>query len=494
MTSPRGAPAPGRRFLSAPALLTAAAFVIRAAALLMTFERAGDGPTRATMAYDWSLRPFFVTHGAWPPGFLYLSGAFTWLVPDPVLGVRAMSLSLGTLTVPMFYALVRTVFGAWPALFAASILAVLPLHVGLSASSLTEAAFLFFLFSGTLLFLRAWDRPDGGRRLRLWAGVGLLVLASSLRYEAWVLLPAFPLYALWKSRRWLAAGAIAAALAAFPVAWMLANRHYGLGLLAGFSAAVRGTEAGPRPVSFFAALSALAVMTAVQAGFLLPLLAAAGLGILAAAWLRRGVRPEEALFAALFAAQLITLAGFAAARGNLWPRYLLFSIVASLPYAALPLEPLNRRKRGAAAIAAVVALSFLLAPSTLRSHVAAPEIYLTRRRPVEWQELAQWLRRSGHARSAILITKLDWESSYLFLFAPEVNANTLEVNFWVSDAHLSGFCRSHKPELLITSDADRDYQRQVQPFLPVAIRDAPLVHVSGPLRVYDVRAPSNARR
>lgn len=484
------------RFLSIPSALTLVAFGLRAAALLLTFEVAGDGPTRATLAYDWSLQPFFMTHGVWPPGFLYLSGGFTWLFPDPLVGVRMLSLILGSLTVPVFYVLILRIFGKGPALFGGWILALLPLHVGLSVTSLTEATFLFLLFTGTLLFLDSWTCPPDRRLLWRWSGVALLVLASTLRYDVWVLLPAFPVYAFWKSRRILPAAVLAWALAVFPLAWTLANHHYGVGALLGFSAAVRGTEAGPRPVTLPKAVYEVATTTAVQMGFFVPLLATAGLTLLVVAWRRRGVRPEEALFTALFAAQAASIIALTAERGNLWPRYLAFALVSSLPFAGLALEPLHRGKRSleAAAIAGVIALSFLLAPSMILSRVAPPEIYVTRRRPSEWKELANWLRRSGYARSGILTTKMDWQSGYLLLFAPELNANTLEVSLWIPDYAVERFCRERKPALLITWDDDRDYQALLERFLPVPIREAPLVHVSGPIRVYDIRPRLQARR
>lgn len=142
---------PGKRFASLilPSLLLTA-FVLRLFVLLSSVDIPGDGPARALFAYNWSQSPYIQTSGRnWLPGFMYLAGLFSFLVSMPLVSTRILNLIIGTLTVPLFYALVHRVYGRAPGLFSAAVLALFPLHAGLSASSLTEASFLFAIIAGT---------------------------------------------------------------------------------------------------------------------------------------------------------------------------------------------------------------------------------------------------------------------------------------------------------------------------------------------------------
>ena len=124
-------------------VLTLAALLLRSAAAWLTIDVPGDGVSRALDAYDWSRSPTLVWGGGWLPGFTYLAGTVSFAIPDPMIAPRLVNVILGTASVPLLYAGARRIAGHAAALAAAVILAVLPLHVGLSASSLTEAGFVF---------------------------------------------------------------------------------------------------------------------------------------------------------------------------------------------------------------------------------------------------------------------------------------------------------------------------------------------------------------
>src|SRR5208282_4405786 len=124
-------------------LVVFAAFAVRLAVIFFTIYTPSDGPGRSTKAYVWSQSPYFQTHGNWLPGFMYLVGTFGFLFENPLLSSRLVNAVLGTLTVFVFYLLVRKVYDPVSALISASILAFFPLHIGLSASALTEVSFAF---------------------------------------------------------------------------------------------------------------------------------------------------------------------------------------------------------------------------------------------------------------------------------------------------------------------------------------------------------------
>src|SRR5206468_1583485 len=82
----------------------------------------------------------WITSGFWPPGLLYVVGVVNLAGIGPLHAGRIVALAVGTLTVPAFEALVERVFDRTTGWLAAMALAALPLHVELSASSLSEAA------------------------------------------------------------------------------------------------------------------------------------------------------------------------------------------------------------------------------------------------------------------------------------------------------------------------------------------------------------------
>ena len=301
-----------RRALALPAVLFLVAFAVRLLALLFTYEISGDGPGRAWDAYGWSVAPEFFRYGGWPPGYTYIAGVFMWLVPDPLVSVRILNVLMGSLTVPVFYLLIRRVFGRWAALFSGSILAIVPLHVGLSATSLTEPLFLFLLVAGTLMFVKGTMEGRVGQVGRKWLAGGtiVLVLAEMTRYEAWTLAPAFALYYFLATRRIRASIVVASALAVFPLVWSASNYFHAGNALKGFTEAVRGTESGAAPVTFPRAVYGLAWHVVVQVGFLIPALSLTGIFVQFLQRKRRAFRPERLLYLLLCSIHVVSMIFF----------------------------------------------------------------------------------------------------------------------------------------------------------------------------------------
>jgi 4-amino-4-deoxy-L-arabinose transferase-like glycosyltransferase len=105
---------------------------------------------------------------------------------------RAVTATLGTLTVLLVY-LAGLRWGTRHALFAATLMAVMPLHVRESHFVLTDVPVTFFVALAFLLTLRAGEQASA--RAFLWAGVAAGLAAGTKYTGALVLL--LPLLAAW---------------------------------------------------------------------------------------------------------------------------------------------------------------------------------------------------------------------------------------------------------------------------------------------------------
>jgi hypothetical protein len=143
-------------------VLTALAAFLRGGMLLSTIDTPGDGPVKALLAHEWASAPRLVLHGVWLPGYLYLTGLVSYFLPMWI-ALRLFNAIVGTATVPVIFMGVAQAFGPSTGLLAAALVAVLPLHVELSASSLSEASAIFELLLGMALLTMA-ARSHGRRR------------------------------------------------------------------------------------------------------------------------------------------------------------------------------------------------------------------------------------------------------------------------------------------------------------------------------------------
>jgi 4-amino-4-deoxy-L-arabinose transferase-like glycosyltransferase len=132
---------------------------------------------------------------------------------------RACSAALGTLTVAVTFLAARR-FGAWEAIAAAALLAVLPGHVRESHFALTDTPLTLFVALTWLTTLRAHEAPSA----RTFAMAGAMVgLAAATKYNGAIAM-LLPLVAVWMTpattrfRLLASAAAICAAAAAYLIA------------------------------------------------------------------------------------------------------------------------------------------------------------------------------------------------------------------------------------------------------------------------------------
>jgi 4-amino-4-deoxy-L-arabinose transferase-like glycosyltransferase len=398
-----------------------------------------------------------------------------------------LNVALGTLTVPLYYLLVRRAFGAPVALLAAVVLAVLPLHAELSASSLTETAVTLEIVAALLLSVTAFDRGRGA--VSLWLALALalvsMTFAAMTRYEVWPLLPLIPLYVYWRRRRLLPAVLAAVVLAAFPCAWLIGNFRALGNPLPGLGHQARGTLiAGAVPLSLPGGIVLLLRLTVVELGAL-ALCAIAAAAVPRARRASAGAGAPRTLHLAAAILLWLPMIYVAMIRGaSFYPRFLLPGLVMILPWAVLPFVG---RARGRTTVALVAVTCLVWA-----YHYVRPR-YVTYRQPSEIRELAGWLAASPYRDDFLLVTDLGWEVSYLGLYLPEVSTRWSIVSAWMDDGDLPLVLRDRRPGLLITRREDGEQQARVASALGLPLATLPKVHAVGTVEVYDIRAVVAAR-
>jgi hypothetical protein len=467
--------------------LTLVALALGVVTIARTIDIPGDGPSHAMFAYQWASHPILETHGNWLPGFSYLAGLGLMIHPDPLLVPRVYNLVVGTLTIPAFYLLIRQVHGGAAATIGAASLAVLPLHVGLAASSLTEASFLFYTIAGISCLTRA-VASSPMRMIPLYFFLIFLTLAEMTRYEAWPLAPLLVIYLYARSRDARVSAVAAVILAAFPLAWLTGN-YFELGnFLYPYSRFSNPVEGGAR-VSLAVAIANLSAMANRHLGWLIASAALAGFTMEGYRAMRGLLGLSRIAYAFLVAAGwTMILQGAVTLGPALYDRYLLLGFTLALPMAALAYLAVFGSNR--ASVVLGVALFTGSLAMTFRLH--SPLTFVTREKPTEVIEMVQWLRMSPYQNAAILTTKLDWQSTYLPLYAiaPEQSRRDARrfcgVSVWSSDDGIRGFIRQYQPALLVTQPEDAGDRAHLERILGRALPVAAPVHTIGHFQVYDI--------
>lgn len=471
-------------------VLVLAALLIRGVALVTTVDVPGDGPSRATIAYEWSQAPYFATAGGWPPGFMYLAGTFGYIVDDPLVASRILNVILGTLTVAFFYSLVAGIFGPTTAVISATALVVFPLHVHLSASSLTETSFLFEMVAGVDLVRRATLTSRGRAPLLLAVAALCLVLAEMTRYEAWLLVAPLPVYLYAKTRARVAAALLALALALFPVAWTWGNALVYGDALVGVTAATTAAALGPASVRWKEAVSLLAESAAMHLGWLAVTAVATGLILHAAAALRGGLVADRALYLAITAIYWLAMLRFAVARGEtVYNRYLLFGFVISLPYAVAPFVTGRTGPRLAVRAAALILAGLLVTRYSTGPSQAWPRLaitpWITTDRPVAIERFSAWLASNRFTARPIVMTEMRWQSTYLPLYHRALANHFAIVSEWHEDEFIRRFLATERPALLLTQAGDERHVARVERIVGAPITGGPVYEADG-LRAYEL--------
>jgi 4-amino-4-deoxy-L-arabinose transferase-like glycosyltransferase len=486
--------------------LTLLALLIRLSAVVVLNERVGDGPARASIAYNWARsydidthgNNVHVTYGIWPPGFTLLSGVFTLVLPHPKYSTRVLNAILGSLTVPTLYGLARRLYGHLAALFSATVLTFWPLHAALSATSLSEISSVFAIVLGLLLLMRVAAGTCSYRTLEYGGAVLSLGFAVMTRYETWVLLPVVVGYHFWRTRQAAISSALLIVLLAFPLYWMYANYRLLGDPLPGGTFAL---EIAP-PITVSAAVGLILRKSMAHLGWALPLLPlgiVGGVVLSAMRAIRPHLDPEKVLHVGVAAAFWSFMAWFTAARGQLNDRYLLLGLVIMLPLAGLFYDWLwAQEPRRVLATALVVVAAFPLSLITMRlatfvpwplEHMARTRIshYLTPRSEPAVEEIVDWLKSSPYRDDALVMTKMHYRSVYLPLYFPDAGSRYLIVAESTIDEKIRQFLLDRRPGLVITVPEDHDFRARVEHYLAAAIGPERLVRSAGEYQVYDIR-------
>jgi hypothetical protein len=466
-------------------MLFAGGLLLRLGLLLVSVELPGDGPSRASLAYTWSKAPVLVTYGGWLPSYLYIPGLFYFVVHDPLVSTRILNLILGSLTLPLYYFLIRKIYDRRVALLASLLLAVFPLHIGLSVSSLAEVSFLFSTITGMLL-LTGIGQGQGG-----WARLALCFLflswAQMTRYEAWWITPAFALYYGLKTER-IKNGLLALAVfSLMPGAWMLGNYLHAGHPLPAFHgvrhAVYQGAHAArlvsARQLDVLEALTLLGSMTVRHLGGILTVAIVGGVLWQLVRIARSPAKPEQVMHVAVVCLYWLGLVYLAMNIGaSVWNRFLLFAFVMSLPLAFVPfVGPLMSQRRSLALMVCAI-----LVATGIATFPRQRPLWVTLHHPTDITNLVTWLKQSPYRHEPLLVTDMGWKATYIPLYFPEVRMGMISP--WVEDDEVYDFLRNQPPSLLITEDGEAQMQARVEDIIGKPIAEHSLVHQEGAIKVY----------
>ncbi len=415
--------------------LTILALAVRCLFLYIAPNNSTDAWARYRGALAWTRDPSHLppptATDAWLPLHFWLLGI--WLrIWNSETGARALSVLLGSLTIPPYWGVVRRAFGGRVAAASTLLFALFGFHIAFSVTTGSEAPTIFLLVSGLYAWTR-YDEEESGK----WIALAALALGAAclVRFEAWLFLPVldamlldYPRHAVraWSARR--AAGrALAFALptSAGVIGWTiysflkwgdaLALPHRTIELRRHFAPLVLRHSppfhAAVVPASLLVSLSPL-------------LLALAGAG--AAEALRRGPRIGRSL--AVLGLVLLGFGCFNSLRYDITQvRYTVIYSWLLIPLAFEAVQRLGEQWRWAswpASRGAVVAF-FLLwqagivagaayAPAPLADHLGAvsPTIPLHR----EMRQLTAWLRGHPAASDPLVVDDFNWESDEIMRF------------------------------------------------------------------------------
>lgn len=437
-------------------LVTAGGLVLRLAVMLLYVDIPGDGPSRAALGYQWLMEPRFVLDGHWLPVSEILVGLASLAVPDPRLAARLLSVLAGTASIPLLARTVSRMMGLTTGLAAAVLLAVLPMHVALSASSLADAVHLCMLL---LVLHLAMGLPDS--RHPGWRTACLLLagfVATGIRYEAWLLLPALGLFFLLSGAGILRSTALVAGLAVFPAIWIMAALGGPAGLIEAYNfVAVSGASIGGYAVGWQQGLTIALVQTDRLLGSAVLILAVAGLLLSPALLADRERRPALVAWLTMLLGAVLLLVMLAAERGDSFvDRYTTTAAVLLLPFAFWALVPATAG--GARRVLIPISLCATVLLSTWRD---PPELYLTESYSRDVQNLAAWLNDRPRDEP-LLLTRMGWQSSYLPLFHRMARDQYRIVSWYLPEEAMRAWLRRREPRLLVTRDGDEAFLLRVQ--------------------------------
>jgi 4-amino-4-deoxy-L-arabinose transferase-like glycosyltransferase len=466
------------------------AFALRLVVLLFTIDVPGDGPTRAIQAFQWFHAPSMMISGVWLPGNTYLHGLFYVLLDDPTVTSRLVNLFIGSLTVVILYFLVLKVFDPLTALLTGIILTLLPIHIGLSATSLTEPTFLFEVLTGSLFLVSAANTKSNTRYLFLTAAVLVLALSVMTRYEGWVLAPIFVAYYYAKTRSRTESILVLCGLFLYPLIWTYGNYLHTGDPFLGFSQA-KGWYHGVKPVGAIEAAQVISEKSTKHLGYGIAIAVIVGLFLLISDIARRRFSLDKAFYLLLFAVYSTIMYRFTLDRGwDLWDRYLLFGFVLALPLAVSPFARLtvSWQPRWRNVLVVLVLLFPMLYKPKLYDTLdhLYNDFYVTLWRPHDITQISSWLQEGPYRDYVILLTEIEGQSWYLPTYVARPELQHCVFAYYAEDHYVRSCLDLGDHVLFVTSDQDRDVQSRIETLIGGFIEDQMLVHTEGDIRVYDI--------
>ena len=473
-----------RSLLTEVTILTMLACLIRVAAFILTVDAPGDGPTKAIIAYQWAKEPSVGLYGHWLPGYLYLTGLVSTIIPIPWIALRLLNVVIGVATVPVFYMAVAPVFGPVVAIIGAALITMFPLHVELSASSLTEVSVVFEILLG-VNFLRLATEPGARRRGSFTTiAIGCFVLASMTRYEIWVLLPLFPFYYWLRTKAWRTVLGMAGLLFASPVAWMIVKHFVEGDALLGFATAIDDRTSDNSYVGLIGGAEIFYTEFLSRLGWILLLLLMLGLIIEIRSFIVRRLSTERILFLFVILASLGTMLACAVFRGKtIYDRFLLFSYIFSMAIVAIPIGAYLRNVALSRLWGAIfLAITYTVGSALWTGRVEAHWLTFTKADPII--RLGEWLSKSSWRNQPVISTLMDWQLTYLPYFFPAFATKIMIVSPWIDDAGLREWMRTVRPPIFVTRHGDEADVERFSKVTGIKIDRGRVIYRDGGMEVY----------
>jgi hypothetical protein len=374
--------------------------LIRTVAYIFFEEGVGDGPVRAIIALEWSKDPSIQLYGVWPPGFMYLSGVFNLIVFKSIASTRLLSLVLGSLTIPMFYLIVREAYEQRIAFFSGLVLAVFPLHISLSVASLTEVSFAFELIT-SMCFLILWAPSVGVlRKIYLGLSISIFIMATMTRYEAWIIIPVWTLFYYCATRHKGGTFLYFLVLVAFPVTWMLSNLANTGSILPVYAEATVGSTV---PKTILQTLRCVARLACNYLGWPAVLAGIIGFSCELYRLIKGRLNQKKVVYFATVCALLIFLMKFSFERqmslGN-YGRYYLILYILSIPFVIIPFTRIFKKTL----VVSIAVLAMVVCPMMLCLWYQKPQMYVMREHPDQIKHIGSWIENSQFNATCVMTT------------------------------------------------------------------------------------------
>ena len=467
--------------------------LLRVIILSTSIESIADGLTRAIQANVWSHSPFWVNSGGWLPGFLYITGIFSNFIDNPWVSLRIFNAFVGALTVSIYFLLLLRIYGAEVAIASSSLLLFLPIHLGLSTTSLTEVGFLFAIVSGMLLLIKATDVKLGSSWRSVYFSLACLVTlyATMTRYEAWVILSVFPIYYGWRTKQVTQTVVIFICLSIFPLYWMINNYLDYADILPFFRYATKAdSDVG---VNVFWAIAILIQRFIKQ---ITPaLFALLCIGFISQfrqqfqSSQEKVKNKEKSFYIILFLVFWTFMVIFTISRGeSIRDRFLLPGIVLGLPYCYLALDDLRALlNRGSLRLLICTCALVLILYSPRLSLVGVQSSDALSPSIAQMKNISHWIEESPYKNAGVIMTEMNWSSLIIALEVSKIRDN-FEVVYHESQKCFIKNLNNSDGLLIITYDSEKDkrLKKVIESELGVQLNEDFLVHQDGSIALYAI--------